>query len=157
MVSFNPSFNRKAFNCKSDPLTRYLQIQASQDIKRRLAACYLAVTPEDEIAGYYTLAATSVPLPDLPDEIRAKLPRYPTIPAVLMGRLAVDDNHSGKGLGGALLFDVIQRSLTAEIAAYAMVVDAKDDEAVAFYRHFGFLSFPEKPRTLFLPLAGLKI
>ena len=78
---------------------------------------------------------------------------YPTVPAVRMGRLAVDQAFQGQGLGGALLADALTRAARSEIAAFALVVDAKDEAATAFYRHHGFISLPYSPQTLFLPLA----
>jgi ribosomal protein S18 acetylase RimI-like enzyme len=73
-----------------------------------------------------------------------------------MGRLAVDRRCRGQGLGGALLADALARAARAEIAAYALTVDAKDEMAAAFYRHHGFLALPETPLTLFLPLATVR-
>lgn len=148
--------DRAAFNSDSEPLNRYIQTQASQDIRRRVAACYVALAGEQRIAGYYTLASSSVLLTDLPANIGKKLPRYPTVPAVRMGRLAVDRAFKGQGLGGALLADALDRAARAEIAAFAMMVDAKDDAASAFYRHHGFIALPDSPLTLFLPLATVR-
>ena len=99
------------------------------------------------------MASASLLLADLPAPIGKKLPRYPTVPAVRMGRLAVDQAFKGQGLGGALLADALARSARAEIAAYALVVDAKGEAAVNFYQHHGFIALPDTPRTLFLPLA----
>jgi ribosomal protein S18 acetylase RimI-like enzyme len=70
-----------------------------------------------------------------------------------MGRLAVDQTLKGQGLGGALLADALNRAARSEIAAYALMVDAKDEAAAAFYRHHGFIALPDLPLTLFLPLA----
>ncbi len=116
--------------------------------------------PQDRnprIAGYYTLASTSVLLADLPPGIGKKLPRYPLVPAVRMGRLAVDETFKGQGLGGALLADALERVAQAEIAAFALVVDAKDETAASFYRHHGFVALPDSPLTLFLPLATVRL
>ena len=55
--------------------------------------------------GFYTLAATSIAMTDLPDELTRRLPRYPSISATLMGRLAVDARHRGRRLGELLLFE----------------------------------------------------
>jgi GNAT superfamily N-acetyltransferase len=118
-----------------------------------MAACFVALTGEEYIAGFYTLAAASVLLTDLPSSTGKKLPRYPTVPAVRMGRLAVDQRFKGLGLGGALLADALARAAHSEIAACAMVVDAKDKKAADFYQHHGFIPFPNSPLTLFLPLA----
>jgi len=103
--------------------------------------------------AHYTLAATSIPGPKLPPAVAKRLPRYPLIPAVRIGRLAVDRQFRGRGLGSALLIDATQRTLRAAPAAFAFVVDAKNDRAAAFYRHHGFGPFASQPGTLFLPLA----
>ena len=153
LASLDASHDRATFQSDSPPLNRYLKEQATQDIRRRVAACFVALADEWRIAGYYTLASASLLLADLPASTGKKLPRYPTVPAIRMGRLAVDQAFKGQGLGGALLVDALDRSLRAEIAAFALVVDAKDAAAAAFYRHHGFMALPDSPLTLFLPLA----
>ncbi|MBC7857479.1 MAG: GNAT family N-acetyltransferase [Burkholderiaceae bacterium] len=147
------SHDRNAFDSGSVQLDRYLRQHATQDVRRRVAACFVALADGHRIAGYYTLASASLLLADLPAGAGRKLPRYPTVPAVRMGRLAVDLAFRGKGLGGALLADALARATRSEIAAYAMMVDAKDETAAAFYRHHGFIALPDSPSTLFLPLA----
>lgn len=146
--------DRTTFNSGFEPLDRYLREQVTQDVRRRVAACFVALTDDRRIAGYYTLASASVALADLPPETAKRLPRYPAVPTVRMGRLAVDQMFKGQGLGGALLADAIDRSTRAEIAAHALMVNAKNEEAVAFYRHHGFIALPDSPMTLFLPLAS---
>jgi ribosomal protein S18 acetylase RimI-like enzyme len=119
-----------------------------------MTTCFVAVeVASGRIAGYYTLAATGISAVDLPREATRKLPRYPTIPAVRIGRLAVDRSFQGRGLGTVLLADAAFRTLSAAPAAFALVVDAKNDQAAAFYRSRGFASFVGQQRTLFLPLA----
>ena len=147
---------RAAFDCERQALNRYLREQATQDIRRRVAACFVALDDAQRIAGYYTLASASLLLADLPASIGKKLPRYPTVPAVRMGRLAVDRGFKGQGLGGALLADALSRAARAEIAAYALMVDAKDESAAVFYRYHGFIALPDSPLTLFLPLATVQ-
>ena len=148
--------DRNTFECPSEPLNRYLQKQVSQDVKRKVATCFVAVTSDGQILGYYTLAATGVALSNIPTGFRKKLPRYPTVPAVLMGRLAVDGKYGGFGLGSLLLADALKRISKAEIAAYALIVEAKDEAAISFYRHFGFTSFEDAAKHLFFPLANLR-
>jgi len=94
----------------------------------------------------------------LPVEIARKLPRHP-IPAALLGRLAVDENARGTGVGKMLLMDAITRTLTVsrEIAIYAMVVDAIDAEAGGFYRQYGFLPLSQDSQRLFLPLKSIQV
>lgn len=157
LVTLDATHDRAAFNSDSEPLNRYLQQQVTQDTRRRVAACFVALADPSRIAGYYTLASASLLLADLPASTRKKLPRYPTVPAVRMGRLAVDQAYQGQGLGGALLADALDRAARAEIAAYALLVDAKDDAAAAFYRHHGFIALPDSPLTLFLPLATIQL
>ena len=148
---------RTAFRCDVAPLDDYFHARVTQDVRRRLTACYVAYEQSSRrVAGYYTLAASSVPLGELPPETTKKLPRYPLVPAVRLGRLAVDARFRGKGLGGMLLVDAMMRALRADIAAYAIAVDAKDDLAVAFYRHHGFVAFAHNPRALFLPIASVE-
>lgn len=156
LAPIDATHDRAAFDCGSEPLNRYLREQATQDVRRRVAACFVALADDGRIAGFYTLASASVLLADLPAAIGKRLPRYPTVPAVRMGRLAVDQAFTRQGLGGALLADALGRAARAEIAAFAMMVDAKDDPAADFYRHHGFIALPDSPRTLFLPLdSGL--
>ena len=92
--------DRSQFLSGSNALERYLREQASQDIRRRIATCFVAVSVTAGVAGYYTLTATSVALSALPPDIAKKLPRYPVVPAVLLGRLAVARHYQGHGLGG---------------------------------------------------------
>ena len=147
--------DRTAFNSGSKPLDNYLRQQVTQDSRRRVTACFIALDAESRIAGYYTLASASLLLSELPADLGKKLPRYPSVPAVRLGRLAVDQNFQGQGLGGALLADALDRAIRSEIAAYAMVVDAKDDRAAMFYHHHGFIISPTTKMTLFLPLASV--
>lgn len=155
LVPLDAAQDRSGFDSGSAPLNRYLRDQVGQDVRRRVAACFVALTDTDRIAAYYTLASASLLLADLPPLTGKKLPRYPTIPAVRMGRLAVDLAFQGQGLGGSLLADALERAAHSEIAAYALIVDSKDDTAVAFYQHHGFVALPDSPRTLFLPLATI--
>jgi len=153
LVPFDAAHDRTAFCSDSEPLNRYLREQVTQDIRRRVAACFVALAEGQRIAGYYTLASASLLLTDLPISTGKKLPRYPTVPAVRMGGLAVDQAFMGQGLGGALLADALDRAARSEIAAFALMVDAKGETATAFYQHHGFIALPDSPLTLFLPLA----
>jgi len=150
------SADRSEFDCGVEALDRYFRTQVGQDIERRVAACFTALDHQGSIAGYYTLASASVSLADLPESLARKLPRYPSVPAVRMGRLAVARSRQGAGLGAALLFDALRRAVSAEIAAYALLVDAKDESAARFYRHHGFIASPSNSRLVFLPLANVK-
>jgi GNAT superfamily N-acetyltransferase len=103
--------DRSAFACGAAPLDRYLREQASQDVKRLIASCFVAVeTTTNRIAGYYTLAATSVHASDLPPDILKRLPRHPLLPAALVGRLAIEQRFHRRGLGSALLADATRAS-----------------------------------------------
>ena len=153
VVVLDANHDRKRFNSGSELLDRYFHQQVTQDIRRRVTTCFVAIDHDDHVAGYYTLASANILLADLPDNLSKKLPRYPTVPAVRMGRMAVDCQYKGQGLGGALLADALLRSARSEIAAYALIVDAKDHVAVEFYRHHGFIVVADAPMTLFLPLA----
>ena len=145
---------RSSFHCGEEALDRYFQTQVTQDIRRHVANCFVAVeAATGHVAAYYTLSATSVPIIDLPPDDAKRLPRYPTVPAVRIGRLAVDQRFQKRGLGEAMLADATARALKADVAAFMLVVDAKNDQAVAFYRRYEFRAIASQPRTLFLPLA----
>lgn len=145
--------DRAAFRCGEEALDRYFQTQATQDIRRRVANCFVAVEQATgRVAAFYTLSAASIPFVDLPLEETKRLPRYPTLPAVRIGRLAVDERFQGRGLGAALLMDAV-RTMRSDAAAFTLLVDAKSERAVEFYRRYGFRTLSSQPRTLFLPLA----
>jgi GNAT superfamily N-acetyltransferase len=151
------SHERSSFDCGNEALNRYLRELATQDAKRLFANCFVARSVESPVAlGFYTLAAGELPMTGLPPELARKLPRYPSVPVVRIGRLAVDLRQRGKGWGAILIADAIERVLRAEIAAYALLVDAKDESAVTFYRHLGFLPTTEADKMLFLPLATMR-
>jgi ribosomal protein S18 acetylase RimI-like enzyme len=146
--------DRAAFACGEEALDRYLRTQATQDIRRRVASCFVAIeVATGKLAAYYTIASASIPTPQLPPEMIKRLPRYPALPAVRIGRLAVDLQFRGRGLGAAMLADAASRTLQAPPAVFALLVDAKNDDAVAFYRRYGFRPLASQPRTLFLPMA----
>ena len=154
--ALDSSDDRASFSCGMASLDRYFQQQVTQDIRRRITACFVAITDEKHIAGFYTLATASALLTDLPASIAKKLPRYPSVPTIRMGRLAVDQTFNGIGLGGALLADALDRSIRSEIAAFALIVDAKNEQAVRFYQHHGFVLLPDASMTLFLPFETVK-
>jgi GNAT superfamily N-acetyltransferase len=146
--------DRSRFVSGSTPLDRYLREQASQDIKRRIATCFVAVDIEtQDLVGFYTLTATSVALDALSPELVTKLPRYPVVPAALLGRLAVAVSAQGKGLGAALLADALLRIARVEMGVYAMLVEAKDEAAQRFYERHGFALLAGETRRLVLPIA----
>ena len=149
-----PSHDRASFDSGVAPLDRYFREQATQDVRRHVAACYVALeTPGARIVGYSTLAAGGIPLTDLPAPLAGRLPRYPSVPVVRLVRLAVDQADRGRKLGSALLGDAGTRALRSEVAAFALVVDARDEHAEAFYRHHGFMPFGSQPMQLVLPLS----
>jgi GNAT superfamily N-acetyltransferase len=148
--------DRGAFESGVEPLDRYIRLQAGQDARKRMAAPFVLVLPDGAIGGYYTLSSTAVQLGELPDQTIRKLPRYPLVPATLLGRLAVDRRHQGKGYGRFLLADALHRAVRSEVASFAVIVDAKDDRARAFYERESFLPFPDQPMKLFRPMADIE-
>jgi len=152
-------YDRAAFSCGNEILDRYLKELASQDARRRVAAPFIVVarTAPQTILGYYTLSSFGINLADLPADVARELPTYPIVPATLLGRLAVDQRHQGQGLGEFLLIDTLRRAFvqSSQIAAFAVVVDAIDEKAIGFYKHFDFLTLPDKPNRLFLPMKTI--
>jgi len=147
--------DRTSFASGEEALDRYFREQVTQDIRRHLSNCFVVLDAADVLAGYYTFAATSVPLTELPADLTRRLPRYPSLPAGLIGRLAIDRRFQRQGLGGLLVVDAAARAMRAEPAIYALVVDAKSEDAVAFYAHLGFQRFLSQPLRLFLPISEI--
>lgn len=151
--------DRTRFKCGGAALDGYFRTQATQDARRRASARYVAVQDEtNAVAGYYNaLAAGSVPLTDLPESLSKRLPRYPSVPVARVGRLAIDQSFQWRKLGAALLADAALRALRSEVAVFALVVDAKDDAAVASYRHHGLEMYGGQPKQLIVPLASFSV
>jgi len=132
----------------------YLQRQASQDVRRRMAQVFVAVGEDGgAIIGYYSLSAASFGKEGLPAAVAKKLPHYP-VPAAVLGRLAVASAWQGRRVGELLLMDALRRVVraSAAMAVYAVVVDAKNARARAFYERYGFSAFAGETGRLFLPL-----
>jgi GNAT superfamily N-acetyltransferase len=150
--------DRVGFSCGVPALDAYLQRQAAQDMEKHAAVVYVAVIEPPAVAGYYTLSQFSIDFVCLPADLAKRLPRYPVVPATLLGRLAVSGALHGQGLGETLLFDALRRSLvqSAHIASAGVVVDAKDERAAAFYRRYGFTSILDADQRLFLHMKTIE-
>jgi GNAT superfamily N-acetyltransferase len=135
-----------------EALDRYFRTQAGQDARRHIAAPFVLMDDDDRVVGYYTLSSTSVALADLPASVTKRVPRYPTLPATLLGRLAVDRRQQGQGLGRLMLADALHRVWRSEIASFAVIVDAKDEAAARFYAREGFMPFPDRALKLFMQM-----
>ncbi len=144
------------FDCGTPALNDYLTRYATQDRRRNLSQVYGLVDRGDiaRVLGYYTLSAAHVDVDQLANDYRRRLPRYP-IPCFRMGRFAVREDLQGQGLGKCLLGCAVDRCLQArqQVAAYALIVDAKDASAKMFYEYFGFVAFVDKSFSLYLPLG----
>jgi predicted GNAT family N-acyltransferase len=150
--------DRAAFHSGSPELDHYFHQQAGQDARRRVAAPFVMLDETESLVGYYTLSAYSVQSRELPEAVARKLPRYPLLPATLLGRLAIAAAYRGKKLGHLLLMDALYRSLrsTSEVASVGVVVEALDDAALEFYRHHEFRSLADRPNRLFLPMLTIE-
>ncbi|MFA5521122.1 MAG: GNAT family N-acetyltransferase [Castellaniella sp.] len=150
--------DRKSFDCGEEGLNRYLRTQARQDAERRVAAPFVLTGPDTrKIHGFYTLSSSIIPVDELPADLMKRLPRYGQLPVTLLGRLAVDRSAAGQGVGEFLLIDALRRCLETaqQIAAMAVIVDAKNEGAESFYRHFDFQPFQHAPLRLFLPMSQI--
>lgn len=154
VVGFDKTQQRQQFDCGVVELNLYVQQQISQDAKRNIAAPFVLLN-ENQVIGFYTLSASSVNLGDLPAELIKKLPKYPLVPVALLGRLAVDKNYQGQGLGDFLLMDALKRScgLSEQIGIMAVVVDAINESASHFYQQYGFEQLTAN--RLFLPIQNI--
>lgn len=153
--SLAKTHRRKDFSCGNERIDSYFRETVSQDVKRRYAACFVAVEiATNRVAGFYTLSSNSVPLTEIAEPQAIKLPRYPTVPAVLIGWLGRHREYAGTGLGEALLFDAINTVAIAPIGAHAIFADAIDDKAADFFAAFGFTPLIRRPHRLYLPVAA---
>ncbi len=150
--------DRSSFSCGVPALDVYLQRQAAQDMEKHAAVVYVGVIEPPAIAGYYTLSQFSIDFVQLPGTLSKRLPRYPVVPATLLGRLAVAGALHGQRLGETLLFDALHRSWlqSAHIASAGLIVDAKDENAAAFYRRYGFTPILDADQRLFLPMKTVQ-
>lgn len=148
--------NAAEFQCGSEPLNDYIRRYASQDVRRNISRVFIA-TPENDprqLSGFFTLSAGSVSCSSLPASLARKLPRYP-VPVALIGRLGVDKKFQGKGLGSILLADACQKVSQAStvLAVAGIIIDAKDDDAISFYKHFGFIPLQGQAGRMLLPAS----
>jgi GNAT superfamily N-acetyltransferase len=144
--------DRATFASGQPDLDDWFRRRAGQDESRNIARVFVAIDDELGIVGFYSLSTFTLALDHLPEDLARKLPRYDAIPAARIGRLARDERVRGQRVGELLLADALRRILSAAraVAVFAVVVNAKDDTAAAFYRRFGFQPFPLHPRRLFL-------
>ncbi len=149
---------KSEFTCGNTYLDNYIQKQAKQDIKRKLSACFVMTSEENEIEGFYTLSNAGIPREVIPEEIKKKLPRaYESLPVTLLGRLAISEKNKRQGLGKLLLIDALKRSLEVSkvIGSMAVIVDPIDENAVKFYDRFGFITLPDSEK-MFLPMKTIE-
>jgi GNAT superfamily N-acetyltransferase len=147
--------DRSGFICGKDSLDQYFQRQVTQDARRHLATPFVMVMPDGAIGRFYTLSITALRLGDLPGDVARRLPRYPLVPATLIGRLAIDRRYHGQGWGSFLFLDALYRCSRSDVASFAVIVDALDDEARDFYVHHSFLPFPDLPYRLFRRMSDI--
>ncbi len=157
--TLNSGHRKNEFSCGKEMLDNYLHRQANQDIKRKLSACFVIIDQETNLLkGYYTLANNSIPQEIIPEEYKKKLPKsYSSIPATLLGRLAIDSRFQGKGIGKLLLIDALKRSyeISKTIGSFAVVVDPLDIDAERFYSKYGFIKLPDSGK-MFLPMNTIR-
>lgn len=151
--------NRDSFSCGKDLLDNYFRNQATQDVKRKLSACFVLIDDEThKLCGYYTLSSSSVSNEWIPESFKKKLPKsYKSIPTVLLGRLAIDKGYQGKGIGKLLLIDALKRCYDTSklIGTFAVIVDPLDKEAENFYAKYGFITLPDSGK-MFLPMKTIE-
>lgn len=151
------SHDRAAFHSGVPELDRYFHHQAGQDARRKVAAPFVMVDAGGSIVGYYTLSAYGILLGELPESIAKRLPRYPLLPATLLGRLAIGGTRRGQDLGRFLLMDALHRSWrnTSQVASVGVVAEALDEIAGSFYRHHEFAPLQNHPNKLFLAMVTI--
>lgn len=152
--------DRRGFRCGVAPLDHYFKTQAAQDMAKRVAVCYVLADDETPgaVCGFYTLSNLSIELTEIPPDKSRLFPRYPELPAILLGRLAVDQAFRGRGFGELLLIDSLQRALASSkvTGAAVVVVDAKSVAGSNFYQRYGFKPFVGVADRLFILMETLE-
>ncbi len=160
IINLQKQHNRSDFDSKTPLLDEYIRKQASQDVRKDLSACYVLTDNADRVIAYYTLSGNTIPQEGMPNDLLKKLklpPSYIDLPAVLLGRLAVDQKHKGKRYGELLLMDALQRCLilSSQLGTLAVIVDPIDEESKSFYQKYGFLSLKDSEK-MFIPMITIK-
>ncbi|MGE0653289.1 MAG: GNAT family N-acetyltransferase [Alphaproteobacteria bacterium] len=159
ILPLDPSHDRAAFSCGNPELDEYLKRRARQDQARNVANTWLATwRGSRDIIGYYTLSNYSIDLGELPADTARRLPRYPMIPAALIGRMAVVSTLQGTGrVGPMLLMDAFKKVLhiSQTSAVFAVVVHAKTNRVASFYRRHDFIPLDRDPLTLFVSVGTI--
>jgi len=156
IFSFNKNFDLKSFDCGEAILNNYLVKYASQDLKRYLTSVYIcSLEDQKKVIGYYTLSSNRIDVLEISKDYTKKLPCYPYLPAILIGRLAIDLKHQKNKIGKLLLMNALYKSHKSGIAAFAVIVEAKNTEARNFYKKYGFNEFLDNPDKLFLPMSQI--
>ena len=150
---------RSSFCCGEESLDNYIRKQASQDLKKRVSTVFVLIDdPEVNVLAYYTLSSYTVNIAALEESFAKRLPRYPALPATLLGRLAVDNAQKGKRFGELLLIDALKKSLDTamQVASLAVIAEALDERALSFYMKYGFKQFNQEPMKLYLPMKSIE-
>jgi predicted GNAT family N-acyltransferase len=156
ILPLDKTHKRSEFSCGVESLDFYFHKLAGQDSRKKVSVTYVLLDKKiDKVAGYYTLSATALELLAVPESVRKKLPSYPSLPATLIGRLAVDVAYRNKRLGEAILADALKKAYKTShyVASFAVVVDAINKSAEKFYRKYGFLDLSVVDSRLFLPMS----
>jgi GNAT superfamily N-acetyltransferase len=154
----NAGHDRVNFESGVPELDEYLKTQANQDVKRNLSSVFVLSDENGQIVGYYAISQHSLTVEELPEHASKKLPPKRKVACTLLGRLAVDRRYQGQGYGEILLFHALNKAfaISKEIASFAVIVDAKDENAKRFYQKYDFLSLKDMPLRLYLPMKGLE-
>jgi len=152
---------RSKFCCGEESLDMYIRKQASQDIKKGVSTVFVLVNNNDLeycVLAYYSLSAYAIEAQGLDEKLTKRLPKYPRLPATLLGRLAVDNTQKGNRLGKAMLVDALKKALNAseEVSSLGVVAEALNESAVSFYRKYGFQQIKGEPMKLFIPMRSVK-
>jgi predicted GNAT family N-acyltransferase len=148
ILPYKREYHRDHFSCGKPTLDNYILRNASKDVQSGARTCFVVLDDQQRVIAYYTLSTDSIPLDDAPEDLKKKI-KYPHIPVILLGRLAVHIEYGGKGYGKLLLVDALKRSLQVakeHIGSVAVIVDPIDTDAEQFYKKYGFIKIPDSGR-----------
>jgi len=154
----NSAHDRSTFASGNASLDQYIKQLAKQDMKRKLANCFVLTGNQQEVLGYFTLSSSSIDITNVAEPLKKKLPKYDALPVILLGRLAIDKRLQGQGFGKLLVLEALYRSWQVSketIGCYAVIVDPIDDHAARFYASLGFIRFQHLGK-MFMPMAEIQ-
>lgn len=153
--------DRGKFSSGVSELDNFLHQRARKESELNFSKTFVLTAEElpGRIVGYYTISPKHINTFDLPADLTRRLPKYNELGVTLLGRFAIDEEFSGKGIGAHLLTDIKLKVWNLSTGSFGIVVDVligEKGDPTAFYLKFDFIRFPDTEKKLFLPMKTIE-